>query len=209
MISRAAIKENAKVQLGSNIFGQVWLMATLLCFIVTAISAVASKCTKGVIVSLIAGPFAVGLSFVFLNLARGSGTVNIEDMFVNGFSKNLSRNFLVGFLANLFIALWSLLFVVPGIVKYYAYSMYPYIANDHPEYTWKQCIDESCRMTQGHKGELFVLDLSFWGWYIVGSICLGLGTFWVMSYHFAAKANYYEALKGLYYGTANFEGNTY
>ena len=69
-----------------------------------------------------------------------------------------------------------------------------YVAADHPEYTWNQCMNESKRMTAGHKGELFVLDLSFIGWFFVGSLCFGIGTLWVMPYYNASWANYYDAL---------------
>ena len=90
-----------------------------------------------------------------------------------------------------------MLFVVPGIVKHYAYSMSFYIAADHPEYTWNQCMDASKRMTAGHKGELFVLDLSFIGWFFVGALCLGVGSLWVTPYYNASWANYYDALRTL------------
>ena len=71
-----------------------------------------------------------------------------------------------------------------------------YIMVDHPEYTWKQCLDESQKMMKGHKGQLFCLDLSFIGWYIVGMLCLGLGVLWVYPYHHVARTEFYHALKG-------------
>ena len=142
---------------------------------------------------LIEGPLGVGVAFVFISLMRGKNKIDIEDMF-KGFRDNLGRNLLLGFLANLFVALWSLLFIIPGIVKLYAYSMAYYIANEHPEYDWKACLDESQRLTRGHKLDLFVLDLSFIGWYIVGALCLGIGVLWVAPYHACAKVNYFDAI---------------
>lgn len=196
MINRQAIKENAKVQLGKNLFGKLWLMALLVCLIQSAIIGVASNILP--IASLIlAGPLGVGVAFIFLGLARGRNEVKIEEIFTVGFSEQFGRNLVLGLLMGIFVALWSLLLVVPGIIKGYSYRMAYYIANDHPEYTWRQCLDESIKMTNGHKMELFVLDLSFIGWYIVGWLCLGIGTLWVMPYHMASVANYYEALKGL------------
>ena len=70
-----------------------------------------------------------------------------------------------------------------------------YIKVDHPDYDWKQCIDESQRMMQGHKGELFVLDLSFIGWLFVGACCCGVGTLWVNAYMAAAHSQFYENLR--------------
>ena len=103
------------------------------------------------------------------------------------------------FVLNLLIALkvfaWSLLFVIPGIVKMYAYSMAYYIKLDHPDYGWKACIDASRQMMDGHKWEKFVLDLSFLGWIIVGSLCLGVGTLWVTPYMEAANAQFYEYVR--------------
>ncbi len=70
-----------------------------------------------------------------------------------------------------------------------------YIKADHPEYDWRQCINESKAMMYGHKWELFVLDLSFIGWMIVGALCLGIGTLWATAYQSAARAQFYESLK--------------
>lgn len=200
MISRAAIKANAKAQLGNNLFGNTWLMALVVGLVYSVIMGAAGMTYAGIIV--LVGPMGVGLASVFLSLARGDGEVRLERMFTDGFSQQFGRNLLLGFLRGLFTALWSMLFVVPGIVKHYAYSMSFYVAADHPEYTWNQCMDASKRMTAGHKGELFVLDLSFIGWFFVGGLCLGVGSLWVMPYYNASWANYYEALKILDEGAA-------
>jgi hypothetical protein len=77
--------------------------------------------------------------------------------------------------------------------------------NDKPHYTWKQALDESKSLTDGYKMDLFLLDLSFIGWYIVGALCLGIGTLWVEAYHMAAKANFYNAISGYKPPVANPE----
>ena len=195
MISRAAIKENAKAQLGNNLFGNTWLMALVVGLVYGVIIGAAGMTYAGIII--LVGPMGSGLASVFLSLARGDGEVRLERMFTDGFSQQFGRNLLLGLLRGLFTALWSMLFVVPGIVKHYAYSMSFYIAADHPEYTWNQCMDASKRMTAGHKGELFVLDLSFIGWFFVGALCLGVGSLWVTPYYNASWANYYDALRTL------------
>lgn len=195
MISRAAIKANAKAQLGNNLFGNTWLMALVVGLVYSVIIGAAGMTYAGIII--LVGPMGIGLASVFLSLARGDGEVRLERMFTDGFSQQFGRNLLLGLLRGLFTALWSMLFVVPGIVKHYAYSMSFYIAADHPEYTWNQCMDASKRMTAGHKGELFVLDLSFIGWFFVGALCLGVGSLWVTPYYNASWANYYDALRTL------------
>lgn len=195
MISRAAIKANAKAQLGNNLFGNTWLMALVVGLVYGVIIGAAGMTYAGIII--LVGPMGIGLASVFLSLARGDGEVRLERMFTDGFSQQFGRNLLLGLLRGLFTALWSMLFVVPGIVKHYAYSMSFYIAAEHPEYTWNQCMDASKRMTAGHKGELFVLDLSFIGWFFVGALCLGVGSLWVTPYYNASWANYYDALRTL------------
>mgnify|MGYP001127432324 CR=1 FL=1 len=88
--------------------------------------------------------------------------VSLNDRF-GGFS-NFSNNMVAGILVPIFTFLWSLLFFIPGIVKSFSYAMTFYILNDHPEYSATQAITESRKMMHGHKGELFVLYLSFLGW---------------------------------------------
>ncbi len=195
MISRKLIKENAKAQLGNNIFGGTWLTALLVLLVESAIAgAVSAIPNVGIVLnSLVIGPLSVGVTAIFVNLMRFNTPIDIGDIF-SGFKNNFGRNFLVALLTSIFTFLWLLLFIIPGIVKAYAYSMAFYIANDHPEYDWQTCINESKRLTAGHKGELFMLDLSFIGWYFIGTLCFGLGILWVAPYHQAAKINYFEAL---------------
>ena len=195
MISRQTVKENAKLQLGNNIFSNNWLMALLILLIQSLLLGITGT-FGGIIAILIAGPFAFSITGIFMSLIRGKDAIYLEDMF-SGFNVILGRNILLSFLSGLFILLWSFLFVIPGIVKHYSYSMAFYIANDHPEYDWRACLDESRRLTRGHKMDLFILDLSFIGWYIVGALCFGIGTLWVAPYHYAAKVNYFDAIMNL------------
>ena len=195
-IDRAQIKENSKTLLGNNIFGKTWLMALVACLIESAIISLCAYVPYiGSVASLLlAGPLGIGLSLVFMKLVRNHPEVDLKDMFFS-FSQRFSKDLLLGLMIGIFTFLWSLLFIVPGIIKGYAYSMAYFVSLDHPDWGWKECMDESMRITQGHKGELFVLDLSFLGWYLVGAMCCGVGTLWVTPYHMTAKASYYEALK--------------
>ena len=65
---------------------------------------------------------------------------------------------------------------------------------------WRECIDESKNLTDGYKGKLFLLDLSFIGWFILGFLCFGIGVLWVSVYHQEARAHFYEELKTIKYG---------
>ena len=143
---------------------------------------------------IVIGPLEYGQAYIFLKQARDRQPVQLGDMF-RGFQDDFGGTFLIGFLTQLFVALWSLLFLIPGIVKSYAYSMAYYVKLDHPDYGWKACIDESRRLMDGHKWEKFVLDLSFLGWIFVGALCLGVGTLWVTPYMAATEAQFYEYVR--------------
>lgn len=100
------------------------------------------------------------------------------------------------FLVNLYISLWSLLCLIPGIIKWYEYYMANFIKSENPELSTKRCLEMSKLMTDGHKADLFYLDLSFIGWAILGAFTCGiLDIVYVTPYQFSAKAYAYEALK--------------
>jgi len=193
-MTRAELKDKAKQQLGRKIFGNAWIMGLLACLVVSLLSGAAGSILPGLGALIVVGPLSYGQCLVFLKQAREGGSIDVGDVF-KGFSDDFGGTFLIGLMTGIFTFLWSLLLVVPGIVKAYAYSMAYNIKVDHPDYDWRQCINESKRITNGHKGELFVLDLSFIGWLIVGSLCAGVGTFWVAPYIAAAKANFYENIR--------------
>lgn len=195
-MTRAEIKELAKEKLGGSIFSNQWLFALLACLIVGVISTVVAS-FAGIgfgLTIIIAGPLMYGMAHLFLNQVRTGEQMKLSGIF-KGFKDDFAQTLLLGLLMTVFISLWSLLLVIPGIIMAYAYSMAFYIKVDHPEYTWKMCLSESKKLTEGHKAELFVLDLSFIGWYFVGSLCLGIGTLWVEPYHEASRALYYEEFK--------------
>lgn len=98
------------------------------------------------------------------------------------------------FLRGLYIVLWSLLLVIPGIMAAYSYAMTPFILTDHPEMTASEAIKRSKQMMDGHKGELFVLDLSFIGWNMLASACMNLGYLFLNPYRQAAQAAFYREL---------------
>lgn len=97
--------------------------------------------------------------------------------------------------SKVYIFLWSLLLIIPGIIKAYAYRMVPYILADNPNIGVNEAITLSNEMTRGHKFDMFVLDLSFIGWYILGSIALGIGVLFVMPYENATNAELYLVLR--------------
>lgn len=91
--------------------------------------------------------------------------------------------------------LWYLLLIIPGIVKSYAYRMVPYILADNPNIGSKKAIKLSNEMTEGHKFDIFVLDLSFIGWYLLGTLALFVGVLFVMPYENSTNAELYLVLR--------------
>jgi uncharacterized membrane protein len=139
-------------------------------------------------------PLSAGFAYFSRCIYGGWGT-SVSDMFHRGFD-DYGRN-LGGLLwRDLFIWLWSLLFIIPGIVKSYAYFAAPYILSEFAAVRPTDAIKLSMRMTDGYKGELFVLDLSFIGWNMLSALTLGLlGILYVNPYYYTSKAGFYEELK--------------
>ncbi len=194
MISRAELKSRAKLQLGGGIFAANWMMALLICLLSAVICSAAGSIVPGLGALVVIGPMTYGISYIFIKQARDGAEMDIADLF-KGFTDDFGGTFLLGLMITIFVALWSILLIVPGIVKSLAYSMAYYIKVDYPELDWRECIRRSSAMMNGHKGELFMLYLSFIGWFIVGSLCLGVGTLWVVPYLEATKVQFYEAIK--------------
>lgn len=154
-------------------------------FIGTGISSVA--------VLLITGPLTYGLAKVFLHLVYGEDRVNIAYVF-DGFREDFGGNIVLTIMIGIFTFLWSLLFIIPGIIKAFSYSMAYYIKADHPDYDWRRCINESKELMRGYKGAYFVLQLSFIGWYFVCLFTFGLGYLWLAPYQQCTNANFYAWL---------------
>ncbi|MBR4934102.1 MAG: DUF975 family protein [Clostridia bacterium] len=192
-MNRAELKSAAR----SQIKGKIGILF-LITLIISAISGVASGLLSlipggGIIASVVITPaFALSIVRVYLNIVKG-GTPAAGDAF-SGFDDFWSA-FKVQFFTGLFTFLWSLLFVIPGIVKGYAYSMSMYVLADNPGKPALECIRESQNITNGHKMDLFVLHLSFIGWVLLSVITCGIAYIWVGPYMSAAYANAYNSLK--------------
>lgn len=190
MPSCSELRARARKALGGNIFAENWIWGLLLYLVATVIIGVTGMFVVGII---LIGPVELGMAFYMIHMARGT-----RPEFAEPFKKaagDMPGSIVTGLLVTLYTFLWSLLFIIPGVIKSYSYAMTYYIRVDHPEYTATQCIDESRRMMDGHKMKLFLLDLSFIGWLIVGSLCFGVGTLWVYIYMTQARAQFYEELK--------------
>lgn len=192
MLSSFEYRQRARAALGGRIFGNIWLMALLANVIVMAVTGLVSATVVGTI--LVLGPLWVGYASVMLRLARGSGEVDIADC-AKGFMTDYVDNLLIGLLVMLKVFLWSLLLVIPGIMKAYSYSMVYYIKNDHPSFTWRECLAESEHAMAGKRLSLFFLDLSFIGWILLVPFTFGLGGLWLAPYMEQSHAQFYESIR--------------
>ena len=163
-------------------------------FVVSAVAIVIVIVVSVLLKIFLFNPLEVGCySFFKKNISDNSATLG--SALKEGFS-NYVRVFLTLFLRDLFIALWSILLVIPGIIASYAYSMVPFILTDNPELSATEALKRSKQMMQGNKGRAFLLDLSFIGWYILSAITCGiLGVFWTAPYYNSTHAALYAELK--------------
>lgn len=130
-----------------------------------------------------------GYRFFILNQTAQPGIGTVLDGFRSGHYVNIV---LTMFLRDLFTALWSLLLVVPGIVKHYEYLMVPYIIAENPAMDYKEAFQISKQMMDGEKMEAFIMDLSFLGWYLLSAVTCGLlAIFYVNPYVQASFAEMY------------------
>jgi uncharacterized membrane protein len=149
-------------------------------------------------VIFVAFPMKVGGARVYIDSADGEHEPLLSRLAFAFRSGNYMNIVKAGFLKGLYECLWSLLFVIPGIVKGYGYRMTQYILADSPNLSASEAIRLSDRMMQGHKMELFMLDLSFIGWYILGGLAFGVGVFLVHPYKDATEAQFYMTLRSGY-----------
>ncbi len=135
----------------------------------------------------------VGGRKFFIKLAEGKADPGYLGY---GFDRGRYFNiFVTMLLRSVYLILWFLLLIIPGIIKFYAYRMVPYILADNPEIGYNRAIALSDNMTKGEKWDIFVLDLSFFGWYILGALLLGVGVLFVQPYYDSTNAELYLRLR--------------
>ncbi len=139
------------------------------------------------------GPLEVGVQHYFLESTQMR--FNLGSIF-HGFATGRYRNVVTAmFLRNIYQFLWTLLLIIPGIVKSYSYSMLPYLLSENPGIPPSRALEMSMAITDGHKWQMFFLDLSFIGWYLLGAIAFGVGVLFVNPYYHTTQAQLYVALR--------------
>ena len=188
-MDRATLKATAKSQIKGNIgiLFVITLVVTLVSGLVGCIPAVGS-----VAAALVLTPaFSIAMVHIYLNMAEGVKP-EVKDLFAH--FQEFWGAFKVTFLVGLFTGLWSMLFVIPGIVKSYSYAMAHFILLENPGMSCVDAITRSRQLMDGHKAELFVLRLSFIGWHFLCILTFGIGYLWLIPYQNAAEAAFYHNL---------------
>ena len=165
-------------------------------------------CVSLVFGVLVSNVIQVGKCRYFLKKTAGICETGPGEMF-SAFSEAYWNQVLVMFQQQLYIFLWTLLLVIPGIIKSYEYYMVPYLLAENPHLTGAEARELSSRMTEGSKWDIFVLELSFIGWDILGILLFGIGRIFVAPYKEAVYAELYHKMsegsgKGMNYGIQDF-----
>jgi uncharacterized membrane protein len=142
---------------------------------------------------LVGGPFCFGISYFFLKLFRKQET-KPSDVFY-GFDFFI-KAFLLYVVTTIFIILWTLLLIIPGIVAAYRYRLAFLVLIDNPNLSTMEAINESKRLMSGNKGKLFFLDLSFIGWALLSCLTFGIGFIALLPYVYTATVVFYELCNG-------------
>ncbi|MBC8527576.1 MAG: DUF975 family protein [Candidatus Cloacimonetes bacterium] len=173
-----------------------WGTAILACILVLIFTGIIPNILSDdygfILILLISGPFDFGLAFFFLTLIREKKS-DINNIF-SGF-KLFGQTLGLFIVMLVFIILWSLLLIIPGIIAAYSYSMAFFIMVDNKDITVMDAIRQSKTMMYGHKTRLFTLHLSFLGWILLSIISCGIGFVWVGPYIKTAQAIFYNELK--------------
>jgi uncharacterized membrane protein len=169
-----------------GVFGLVFGMIVFLAVIIAAIAIVGDI--------FLLNPLEAGVSrFMLINLHQNADIKEVGYAFDRNYKNTMSTMFF----RDLYIFLWSLLFVIPGIVKSYEYRMIPYLLIDNPGMSRQEAFARSKAMMNGQKWRTFVLDLSFLGWDILSAITFGIvGLFYVVPYQAMTNAALYDRLRG-------------
>ncbi len=187
MKGNSELRAEARKVLSGN-----WGDAVVVMLVYGAINVLLCIPFLGDVLSIFVGlPLAYGCSVLFLGALRG-GEIRVGKLFdgFNGYGRVLGTMLL----ECVYVILWTLLLIIPGIVKGYSYALTSYILKDRPDLKYNGAIEESMRLMDGHKMKLFLLDLSFIGWALLCILTLGIGFLWLTPYASTARAAFYENL---------------
>lgn len=185
MKSNAEIRKETRTLMSGN-----WSTMVLLALVFGVIYTLTSMSFP--LVLLVYCPLALGLVISMLSLVRRTKQVKVNDLFSAFNSTYYWKSMGLGVLIGVYTFLWSLLLVVPGIVKAYSYFLAPYILADNPDITADEAICRSMRLMEGHKMQLFLMSLGYIGLTLLSALLLFIPMLWLTPYYNAVYAKFYE-----------------
>lgn len=205
MKTNSQIRQDAREIMRGN-----WLAAALVVFVYTLLAVLFSVlqcCTDDPMVLatlsfasllysfIVLMPVAFAMSKIFLELARNGSKPQVGDLFSIFKSPLYGKAILLQLLVGIFTFLWSLLLLIPGIIKSISYAMALYVQIDNPNLTPMEAINKSQQMMRGHKMDLFLIMLGMMGWILLSFITFGIAIFWIIPYYDTVFAKFYLELK--------------
>lgn len=169
-----------------------WGKLALLWVIYGAIMGILQYVTIGLVPLIVGGPLSLAICTIFLKLWRREDFM-VEELF-DGF-KDFSRSLVAFLLITIYVILWALLLIVPGIIAAISYSMTFFILAEDHQISAEDAIKRSKQMMEGHKTEYFLLMLSFIGWVLLACLTAGIGFLFLNSYTYMASAVFYQRIK--------------
>jgi len=171
-----------------------WGLAVVACLLyLLIIGAINGITLLGPIISMIInGPMSLGLAIFSLSLSRGQ-EINISKI-LEGFN-NFKTSFVAFALMSLYIFLWSLLLIIPGIIAGISYSQVYYILADDKNISPKDALEKSKQIMEGNKWKFVCLGFRFFGWMILSALTFGIGYIWLFPYMQISYAKFYDDIK--------------
>ena len=197
----AQLKSRAKEQIrgkwgvaiGTVLFANIILEVDFAYRVTSELGAEGLSYSINLIALLLGGVISVGLCRFLLNMATGREEARFDNLFsgFNIYLKTLGLNILI----TLAVVAGTLLFIIPGIIVSLMFSQAFYILSEDPSKSITQCISESVNLMTGHKWELFYLELTFIGWWLLTAITVGIAGLWVAPYVKVTETNFYLSIK--------------
>lgn len=202
-VNRAELKKWAKEKIKGHIFDL--LIPIVITSVLTNLT-IGQKFTTENGSFQVSGGYPVGILFYFVEVGLAYFMVkfitnqeyNLKDIF--NYTSDVVRAFLTALLSKIFIFLWTLLLIVPGIIKAFAYTLIPLILADekYKDLSYMEVLKKSEEIMNGHKMDYFMLGLSFIGWHILAIFTLGLLEIWILPYQQTASYKFLNDIKTEY-----------
>ncbi len=192
MKTNSEIRHEARFAMSNN-----WGMAIVITIIDSLISSITGIFLYGLPAIFVALPLSLGIAMTYLNLVRNSQPLELSPIFDGFKSGRYWKGVSIYLLVGIYTFLWTLLLIVPGIIKSLSYSLAPYIAADNPELSTEESICKSMEMMEGHKMQLFLMQLGYIALVLLSGLLFFLPILWLVPFYSAVMAKFYEEVKSV------------